>query len=102
MKNTSIKHRKGKTMIKPKRRTHATRHIWQTYDRMKAAGIDVDCDSAYRTVCISAPGVDDIFMQDEEADSFIEECRKMWNRYPSLPMDVCEMALAEPYTNLWS
>ena len=86
---------------KPKRRTRATRFIWQAYDRMKAAGIDVDCDSAYQTVCISAPGVDDIFMQGDEADSFIEECRKMWTRYPSLPMDVCEMALAEAYTDLW-
>ena len=69
---------------------------------MKAAGIDVDCDSSYSTVCISAPGQDDIFMQGDEADSFIEECCNLWNRYPSLPMDVCEMALAEPYTDLWS
>ena len=87
---------------KPKRRTRATRFIWQAYDRMKAAGINVDCASAYQTVCISAPGVDDIFMQGDEADSFIEECRKMWTRYPSLPKYVCEMALAEPYTDLWN
>jgi len=89
-------------MSKPKPRTRATRFIWQAYDRMKAAGIDVDCDSGFSTVAISKAGEDDIFMQDEEADSFIDECRKMWNRYPSLPMDVCEMALAEPYTDLWS
>ncbi len=87
---------------KPKRRTHATRHIWQAYDRMKAAGIDVDCDSSYSTVAISCRGEDDLFMQGDEADSFIDERRKLWNRYPSLPMDVCEMALAEPYTDLWS
>ena len=87
---------------KPKPRTRATRFIWQAYDRMKAAGIDVDCDSSYSTVCISAPGQDDIFMQGDEADSFIEECCNLWNRYQSLPMDVCEMALAEPYTELWS
>lgn len=88
---------------KPKRRTHATRFIWQAYDRMKAAGIDVDCDSAYSTVAITSPDyLDEIFMQGDEADSFIDECRKLWNRYPSLPMDVCEMALAEPYTDLWS
>ena len=87
---------------KPKRRTRATRFIWQAYDRMRAAGIDVDCDSGFSTVSISAPGVDDIFMQDEEADSFIDECRKLWNRYRSLPISVCEMALAEPYTDLWS
>ncbi len=87
---------------KPKHRTRATRFIWQAYDRMKAAGIDVDCDSAYQTVCISKAGEDDIFMQGDEADSFIEECRKLWNRYPSLPKYVCEMALAEAYTELWS
>ena len=32
----------------------------------------------------------------------IEECRKLWTRYPSLPMDVAELALAEPYADLWS
>lgn len=88
--------------IKPKRRTRATRFIWQAYDRMKAAGIDVDCDSGFSTVSISMPGEDDIFLQGDEADSFIEECHKLWNRYPSLPDYVCEMALAEPYTNIWS
>ena len=88
--------------IKPKRRTPATRHIWQAYNRMKAAGIDVDCDSAYQTVCISKAGEDDIFMQGDDVDQFISDARAMWKRYPSLPMDVCEMALAEPYTDLWS
>ena len=88
--------------IKPKRRTPATRFIWQAYDRMKAAGIDVDCDSAYQTVCISKAGEDDIFMQGDDVDQFISDALAMWKRYPSLPMDVCEMALAEPYTDLWS
>ena len=87
---------------KPKRRTHATRHIWQAYDRMKAAGINVDCASAYQTVCISKAGEDDIFMQGDDADSFISDALAMWKRYPSLPKYVCEMALAEPYTDLWS
>lgn len=88
---------------KPKRRTRATRFIWQAYDRMKAAGIDVDCDSAYSIVAITSPDhLDEIFMQGDEADSFIDECRKMWKRYRSLPISVCEMALAEPYTDLWS
>lgn len=89
-------------MIKPKRRTRATRFIWQAYDRMRAAGVEVETDSAYQTVCISAPGVDDIFMQGDDVDQFISDARAMWNRYPSLPKYVCEMALAEPYTELWS
>ena len=87
---------------KPKPRTPDTRFIWQAYDRMKAAGIDVFTDACFSTVAISKAGEDDIFMQGDEADSFIEECCNLWNRYPSLPMDVCEMALAEPYTELWS
>lgn len=87
---------------KPKRRTRATRFIWQAYDRMKASGIDVDCDSRFSTVCISCRGEDDIFMQGDDAAQFINEARAMWNRYPSLPDYVCEMALAEPYTDLWS
>jgi len=87
---------------KPKRRTPATRFIWQAYDRMRAAGIDVDCDSAYSTVAISKAGEDDIFMQGDNADSFISEAQAMWNRYPALPDYVCEMALAEAYTDLWS
>lgn len=87
---------------KPKPRTRATRFIWQAYDRMKAAGIDVETDSAYQTVCISKAGEDDIFMQGDDADQFISEARAIWNRYRSLPDYVCEMALAEPYTELWS
>lgn len=87
---------------KPKRRTRATRFIWEIYDRMRAADIDVETDSAYSTVAISAPGEDDIFMQEEEAESFIDSARALWKMYPSLPMDVCELAIAESYTNLWS
>lgn len=87
---------------KPKRRTRATRFVWEAYDRMRAAGIDVETDSAYSTVAISAPGEDDIFMQGDEAEAFIDSTRALWKMYPSLPTYVCELALAEPYTDLWS
>ena len=90
------------TSTKPKPRTHATRFIWQAYDRMRAGGVEVETDSRFSTVCISCRGEDDIFMQGDDASSFIDEARAMWKRYPSLPMAVCEMALAEPYTDLWS
>ncbi len=86
-------------MSKPNKRT---RIFWDAAQRMRDAGITVDTDSGYSTVSIDAPGQESIFMQGEDADTFIEECRKLWNRYPSLPMDVCELALAEPYTDLWS
>ena len=86
-------------MSKPNPRT---RIFWQAAQRMRDAGISVDTDSGYSTVSIDAPGQESIFMQGDEADSFVAECEKLWKRYPSLPMDVCEMALAEPYTDLWS
>jgi len=86
-------------MSKPNPRT---RIFWQAAQRMRDAGITVDTDSVYSTVSIDAPGEESIFMQGEDADSFIEECRELCARYPSLPMDVAELALAEPYTDLWS
>lgn len=85
-----------------RKRTRATRVIWQIADSAHAAGITVECDSGYSTVSIDAPGQESLFMQGDDAAAFIAECRKLWNRYPSLPMDVCELALAEPYTVLWS
>ena len=89
------------TSTKPKPRTHATRFIWQAYDRMRAGGVEVETDSGFSTVCISCRGEDDIFLQGDDANSFIDEARAMWKRYPSLPKYVCEMAIAEPYTDLW-
>ena len=86
-------------MSKPNPRT---RVFWQAAQRMRDAGITVDTDSGYSTVSIDCPGEGSIFMQGDDADSFIGECRKLWTRYPSLPMDVAELAIAEPYTDLWS
>ena len=86
-------------MSKPNKRT---RIFWDAAQRMHDAGITVDTDSRYSTVSIDAPGQESIFMQGDDADAFIAECRKLWIRYPSLPMDVAELALAEPYTDLWS
>ncbi len=85
-----------------RKRTRATWVIWQIADSAHAAGITVDCDSAYSIVSIECPGTEGALMQGNEADAFIAECRKLWNHYPSLPMDVCELALAEPYSVLWS
>jgi len=85
-----------------RKRTRATWVIWQIADSAHAAGITVDTDSSYSTVSIDAPGQESIFMQGDDAAAFIAECRKLWNRYPSLPMDVCELATAEAYSVLWS
>ena len=85
-----------------RKRTRATRIFWDAAQRMRDAGVTVDTDSGYSTVSIDAPRQESIFMQGDDADAFIAECRKLWNRYPSLPMDVCELALAEPHSVLWS
>ena len=85
-----------------RRRTRATRIFWDAAQRMRDAGVTVDTDSWNSTVSIDAPRQESIFMQGDDADAFIAECRKLWNRYPSLPMDVCELATAEPYSVLWS
>ena len=86
-------------MTKP---TRATRILWDIATRAREAGISVDCDSAYSTVCISAPGEEDIFMQGDEADQFLSEVDALCKRYPSLPRDIAELAIAEPYSVLWS
>ena len=72
----------------------------QAAKRMK--NVYVDCDSSYSTVCISSPGEDDIFMQGEEADEFISQVEEMGERCKSLSPAIIELALAEPYTELWS
>lgn len=64
--------------------------------------VTVDCDSAYETVCISTPGQADIFMQGDDAAQFIAEVETMGNRCKSLNTEVIELALAEPYTDLWA
>ena len=86
-------------MAKPNPRT---RIFWQAAQRMLDAGITVDTDPSYSTVSIDAPGEESIVVQGDDADSFIEECRELCARYPSLPMDVAELVTAEPYTDLWS
>ena len=79
------------------------RHLYAAAKRMQDGRVTVDCDSAYSTVSIDAPGEESIFMQGEEAGAFIAECDKLWNRYRSVNRDVIELALAEPYAeNLWN
>ena len=61
------------------------------------SGVTVDCDSAYSTVCISAPNEDDIFMKGDDADQFIDECEAMSIRCKCLNFGTIELALAKPY-----
>ena len=77
--------------------TRATRFIRAAAQRCINGGVTVDCDSAFSTVAFDAPGQDGIFMQGDEADTFIDEVRALCKRYPSLDEAAVELALAEPY-----
>ncbi len=76
--------------------TRATLHIREAAQRASNSGAVVECVSSMSTVSIKWPDYEH-FMQGEEADSFIAEVRKLWNRYPSLGEYVCELAVAWPY-----
>ena len=82
--------------------TRATRFFHEAAQRCIASHVTVDCDSAYSTVSIDAPGEESIFMQGGEADEFIAKRDALCKRYPSLSLDVAELALAEPYAEtIW-
>ena len=77
--------------------TKATKYIREAAQRCVNGRVTVDCDSNYSTVAIDAPGQDGVFMQGDEADTFIAECDALCKRYPSLDFDTAALALAEPY-----
>ena len=77
--------------------TKATRYIREAAGRCRAGGVTVDIDSAFSTVAIDAPGEDGVFMQGDDADTFIGEVRALCKRYPSLDEDTAALALAESY-----
>jgi hypothetical protein len=82
--------------------TKATRYIVESAQRCINGNVTVDVDSSYQTVSIDAPGEESIFMQGDEAQDFIDQRDALTKRYPSLSDYVAELALAEPYTDLWS
>lgn len=66
-------------------------------------GVFVDVDSSRSTVCISSKNEDDIFMQGEDADKFIEECEQYSKRCKCLDFCIIELAVAETYVEcIWS
>jgi hypothetical protein len=69
----------------------------------RMAHVDVDINSGLPTVCISAPGEEDIFMQGEEAEAFIAEVGKLYDESGDVTYDECALHAAEAYCeNLWS
>lgn len=88
--------------FQPKRKhdmTKATKYIREAATRCRNGGVSVDIDSAYSTVSIDSPGDDGIFMQGDDAESFIKEVVALCKRYRSLDEDTAALALAESYFN---
>ena len=79
-------------MSKP---TKATKYIHEAAKRFKDSGATIEWDSAFSTINITCEG-EDIFMQGEEADNFIDEIKAMTRRYPSLDEYTAACSLAEP------
>ena len=64
--------------------------------------VTVNVDNRFGTVCISAPGKDDIFMQGDDASGFIKVCRDLWERAGDIDMPTVELAVAKDYVDcIW-
>lgn len=65
--------------------------------------ITVDVDGSFGTVTIDSPGQETISMQGDDAEQFIADCDKYYNRCKSLDLGTIHLALAYPYAeNLWN
>ena len=62
----------------------------------QASGLVVDIDRAYQTVSLH----DDIFMQGDEAQGFIDAVDTLSKSCRSLSSDIVELAVAYPYADL--
>jgi hypothetical protein len=77
--------------------TKATRFIHEAADFVRNSGFTVTIDSPFSWVSIDGPDDENVFMQGEEAETFIDEVRTLCKRYPSLTEDTAALALAKPY-----
>ena len=77
--------------------------ICQSANYARRSGASVDVDRSYSTVCISAPGEDDIFMQGDDADQFIGQIDAISKKCRSVNFDDIELHLAKDYIDcIWS
>lgn len=71
-----------------------------------ASSFEVDVDYSFGTVCIKdllPDPQDDIFMQGEDAEQFIEEVNNLYEKAGNLGLDEAEMFVALPYVeNIWN
>ena len=68
----------------------------------RMADVSVDIDSLLETVTISSDGEEDIFMQGDDARSFIAEVESLYEKTGDMSKDDCAALVAEPYTEFWS
>lgn len=80
-----------------------SRIIRQSAKYSRESGADVEIDRAYSTVCISGRGQEDIFMQGDDAEQFIDQIDAISKRCPSIDFDDIELHLAKDYIDcLWA
>ena len=72
--------------------TKATRYHRERAEYVRRSGYSVDINTAYSTVAIG-----DIFMQGDDADTFIDEMRTICKRFPSMDPDTAACCLAADY-----
>jgi hypothetical protein len=76
--------------------------IRQQAQLARNSGASVDLDTSMPTVCISAPGEPDIFMQGDDARQFEDQVRAYEDQYPDVDSDDIELFVAWPYIeNIW-
>lgn len=67
------------------------------------SNVNVDVESLLPTVCISAPGEDDIFFQGDDAEQFIAEVDALERQVNELDRETLELAVAKSYIEeIWS
>lgn len=81
-------------MSKP---TRATRYICEAAQRQRNSGVAVDIDHAFGWVTVDVADTEGVFMQGDDADTFIAEVQALCKRFPSLDEDTAALALADPY-----
>lgn len=64
--------------------------------------IDVNVDRRLGTVCITNRDNDYIFMEGDDADKFVAECKTRWETAGDVGMDLVELSVAKPYAEtIW-
>lgn len=76
--------------------------IRETAKRLDSQCINVEVNSSFGWVTISAWGEEDIFLQNDEGYDFADEADKLWNNCGDVYMHEVLLHLAEPYTDLWT